>query len=79
MSPAPRRARWADHSLEKGALFGIARTDVEHAVIKRHHRRQRNARSADWLLTAGRLVIAYDHPDHADVTSARVITLWRRR
>jgi len=79
MPSAPRRVRWSDHALEKAALLAIARTDVEHAVIEQHHRRRRNARSADWLLTAGRLVIAYDHPDHADVTSARVITLWRRR
>jgi hypothetical protein len=78
MPPAPCRVRWTDHALEKAALFGIARTDLEYAVID-HRRRRRNARSADWLLTAGRLVIAYDHPDHADVTSARVITLWRRR
>jgi hypothetical protein len=79
MPPAPRRVRWTDHALEKAAMLGIARTDVEHALIEQHHRRRRNARSADWLLSAGRLVIAYDHPDDADVTSARVITLWRRR
>jgi hypothetical protein len=48
-------------------------------VIEHHRRRRRNARSADWLLTLGRLVIAYDHPDHSDTTTARVITLWRRR
>lgn len=79
MPPAPRRVRWTDHALEKAALLGIVRTDVEQAVIEQHHRRRRNPRSADWLLGAGRLVIAYDHPDYADVTSARIITLWRRR
>lgn len=79
MPPAPRRVRWTDHALEKATQLGIPRTDVEHRVIKHHHRRRRNARSADWLLTLGRLVIAYDHPDHADTTTARVITLWRRR
>jgi hypothetical protein len=79
MPAAPRRVRWTDHALQKAALLGIARIDVEQVVIERHHQRRRNARSADWLLTAGRLVIAYDHPDHADVTTARVITLWRRR
>jgi len=77
--PAPRRIRWTDHGLEKATLLGIPRSDVERAVIEHHHRRRRNARSADWLLTAGRLVIAYDHPDHTDKTTARVITLWRRR
>ena len=33
-------------------------------MIEQHHRHRRNARSADWLLVSGRLVIAYDHPDH---------------
>jgi len=47
MPPAPRRVRWTDHALEKAALLGIALTDVEHAVIEQHHRRRRNARSAD--------------------------------
>jgi len=79
MPAGPQRVRWTDHALEKAALLGIARIDVEQVVIEHHHRRRRNARSADWLLTAGRLVIAYDHPDHADATTARVITLWRRR
>jgi hypothetical protein len=79
MPSAPRRVRWTNHALEKAALLGITRLDIEHVVIKHHQRRRRNARSADWLLTTGRLVIAYDHPDHADATTARVITLWRRR
>jgi hypothetical protein len=77
--PAPRRVRWTDHGLDKARLLGIARTDVEHVVIEHHRRRRRNARSADWLLISGRLVIAYDHPDDLDTTTARVITLWRRR
>jgi hypothetical protein len=49
------------------------------AVLEHHRARRRNARSADWLLTSGRLVIAYDHPDHDDLATARVITLWRQR
>jgi hypothetical protein len=79
MPSAPSRVRWTDHALDKAALLGIARRDVEQTVIQHHRRRRRNARSADWLLLSGRLVIAYDHPDHADTTTARVITLWRRR
>jgi hypothetical protein len=63
----------------KAALLGIARTDVERAVVEHHHARRRNARSADWLLASGRLVIAYDHPDHDGPATARVITLWHRR
>jgi len=76
---APRRVRWTAHALEKATLLSISRIDVEQVVIEHHHRRRRNARSADWLLTAGRLVIAYDHPHGTDMTTARVITLWRRR
>jgi hypothetical protein len=79
MPSAPHRVRWTDHARDKAALLGVTRTDAEHVVIADHHRRARNTRSADWLLTSGRLVIAYDHPDHADSTTARVITLWRRR
>ena len=48
-------------------------------MIANHHIRRRNARSADWLVTSSRLVIAYDHPDHGDASTARVVTLWRRR
>lgn len=79
MPSTPRRVRWSDHALEKATLLRITRTDVERVVIEHHHRRRRNARAADWLLTAGRVVIAYDHPDHLDATTARIITLWRRR
>lgn len=60
-------------------MLGISRVDVERAVLEHHRARRRNARSADWLLTSGRLVIAYDHPDYDDSAAARVITLWRRR
>jgi hypothetical protein len=76
---APRRVRWTDHALDKAGLLGIARTDVERAVIDRHFARRRNARSADWRVTSGRLVIAYDHPDHDDASTARIVTLWRQR
>jgi len=79
MPSAPSRVCRTAHALDKAALLGIARIDVEQAVIQHHHRRRRNARSADWLLASGRLVIAYDYPDHADTTTARVITLWQRR
>ncbi|HEU4722701.1 MAG TPA: hypothetical protein VFS59_15180 [Gemmatimonadaceae bacterium] len=79
MPSAPHRVRWTDHALEKATLLGITLIDVEQTVIDQHHRRRRNARSADWLLIAGRVVIAYNHPDHADTTTARVITLWRQR
>jgi hypothetical protein len=76
---APRRVRWTDHALEKAALLGIPRSDVERVVVEHHRTRRRNARSADWLIVSSRLVIAYDHPDHDDLITARIVTLWRRR
>lgn len=75
----PSRVRWTDHASDKAALLRIARTDLKRTVLERHHARRRNARSADWLLTNGRIAIAYDHPDHDDATAARVVTHWRRR
>jgi hypothetical protein len=76
---APRRVRWTDHALEKASLLDIARADVERAVVEQHRARRRNPRSADWRVVRGRLVIVYAHPDHGDLTTARVVTLWRQR
>jgi len=75
----PTRVRWTDHALEKASWLGIARGDIERAVLERHPARQRNARSADWRVISGRFVILYDHPDHGDATTTRIVTLWRRR
>ena len=75
----PRIVAWSDHALAKADLLGISRADVEEAVLAGHVRRKRNTRAADWLLLAGRLAIAYNHPDGDDELTARVVTLWRRR
>jgi hypothetical protein len=58
-------------------MLGIARFDVEDAILGGHDSRVRNARAADWLVQSGRLVVAYNHPDGDDLT-ALVVTLWRR-
>ena len=42
MPSAPRHVRWTDHASEKAVLLGFARTDVEQALITRHHARRRN-------------------------------------
>jgi len=47
--------------------------------MERHRLRRRNARSADWRLTIGRIVIVYVHPDRGDFGAARIVTLWRLR
>jgi hypothetical protein len=77
--PAPFRVRWTAHALEKSWLLDVPQRDVERAVIERHHVRRRNARSADWRVRTGRLVIVYSHPDHGDDSTARIVTLWRWR
>jgi hypothetical protein len=75
--PEPRLVRLTDHALAKAELLGIARTDIEQAVLTRHRQRRRNTGAADWLIVAGRLAIAYNHPDGDDDLVARVVTLWR--
>jgi hypothetical protein len=57
---APSVITWTDHASAKAQLLGIARADVEHAVLGGHHERTRNTGAADWLLRSGRLAIAYN-------------------
>jgi hypothetical protein len=73
----PRIVVWSEHSLAKADFLGIARSDVEDAVLTGHRRRTRNTGAADWLVVAGRLFIAYNYPDGGDELTARVVTLWR--
>jgi hypothetical protein len=79
MPPAePRIIRWTDHALTKAELLSSSRADVETAVLEGHGRRTRNTGAADWLISAGRLAIAYNHPDGDDDLAALIVTLWRR-
>jgi hypothetical protein len=77
MPAAPQVVEWTDHALVKAQLLGIARADVEDAILTRHRHRSRNTRAADWLVVSGRLVVAYNYPAQDDLT-ALVVTLWRR-
>lgn len=79
MPASPSAVRWTDHALAKAQVLGIARADIEFAVLEKHNRRQRNAGAGGWKLRAGNIVIVYDHPDQGDPTVARLITLWRQR
>jgi hypothetical protein len=74
----PRIVRWSDHALAKAELLGLPRADVEAAVLDRHHSRKANTGAADWLVEAGVLAVAYNHPDGDDEIAAFVVTLWRR-
>jgi hypothetical protein len=79
MSPSePRIVVWTDHAVTKAEVLGFARSDVEDALLTGHKSRSRNTRAADWLVTAGRVAIAYNHPDRGDELTARIVTLWRR-
>jgi hypothetical protein len=76
--PAPRLVRWTDHAVAKADLLGYSRVDVESAILERHAQRKRNTGAADWLLSVGRLEVAYNHPDGGDELAALVVSLWRR-
>jgi len=79
MSGDPYLVRWTDHALVKAGMLGFPRADVEEALLQHHHARQRNQGAAGWRVTVGRIVIVYDHPDQGDPSTARLVTLWRRR
>jgi len=79
MPTGPQRVRWTDHAYVKANVLGAAREDVERAVIDRHPARQTNTGAAQWRLLSGPWIILYDHPDGDDQTTARIVTLWRRR
>jgi hypothetical protein len=78
MPEVPRIVAWADHALVKAQLLGIARSDVEDAVLEGHPGRSKNTGAADWLVVSGRLAIAYNHPVDGDELAALIVTLWRR-
>ena len=46
-------------------------------MLEGHRQRTRNTGSADWLTTAGRLAVAYNHPHEGDELVALIVTLWR--
>jgi predicted secreted Zn-dependent protease len=75
----PISVRWTLHALDKAQKLGFARHDVESVLLERHRERRRNAGEAAWRVVAGRLVIAYEHPDDDGPLAARVVTVWRRR
>lgn len=79
MAPdGPKLIRWTDHALVKADLLGFTHADVEAAVLEGHSTRRANTGAADWLVEAGRFVVAYNHPDGDDDLAALVVTLWRR-
>lgn len=65
-----------NHAAERAARYAIPYTDIADVLLLEHSTRQRNRRSADWVVRRGALVIAYNWPDGRDTTAARVVTLW---
>jgi hypothetical protein len=74
----PRLVEWTDHAFVKAELLGVTRTDLERVVLEGHARRERNTGAADWLVSEGKMMVAYNHPHGDDALSALVVTLWRR-
>ena len=74
----PVIVEWTAHAHVRADRLGVARSDIEHAIVEGHRRRRSNPRAADWLLNVGRLTVAYNHPDDGDELAARVVTVWRR-
>jgi hypothetical protein len=56
----PSSVRWTDHALAKAQQIGFTRANVESLLLDSHHDRQRNDGDAQWRLTVGRIVIAYE-------------------
>lgn len=75
----PSIISWTDHALIKAETLGIARADVEAAVLDRYATRARNGGAGDWKLVRNNVVVIFNHPDRDDDVAARIVTLWRRR
>ena len=71
----PRLIEWTDHAFVKADVLGVARTDVERVVLDGHPRRTRNTGAADWLVSEGRLTVAYNRAHRDDGLTALVVTL----
>jgi uncharacterized protein YciI len=69
--------RWTHHALERLESAGLVPSDVEDALLEGHARRLANTRAADCLLLVGPFAIAYNHPDGGDVSTARIVTVYR--
>jgi hypothetical protein len=69
----PISVRWRLHALDMAQKLGFARTDVEPVPLAYHRERRRNAGRARWRVAAGRLTIAYEHPDGDDPLVARIV------
>jgi hypothetical protein len=73
---SPIRVSFSDHASDKASRIGVASSDVADAILEYHDRRRRNPGSANWLVSKGRIVVAYNWPHRGDQAIAYVVTLW---
>jgi len=53
MANPPHLVRWTDHALVKADMLGVARSDIEDAVMDGHDQRARNPGAAQWRVRGG--------------------------
>ena len=75
----PSRVALRQHASDRCREFGHSVEAVSDLVLANHQRRRRNPGSADWLVLAGGLTVAYNWPDQGDTSTARIVTLWPQR
>lgn len=73
---APAIVVLTHHAEEQSIRRGIGRAEVAEVVLVHHADRRHNSRSADWVLSALGMAVAYNWPDRGDSTTALVVTVW---
>jgi hypothetical protein len=58
----PRLVGWTNRALVKAEVLGVTRRDVERVVLESRARADAQHGAADWLVSEGRLMFAYNHP-----------------
>jgi hypothetical protein len=74
----PSTVEWSAHARDKALLLSASIVDIEDALLANHADRTANTGAAEWMIRVGSWAIAYDHPTGDDVTTAKIVTLWRR-
>lgn len=64
------------HAEEQALRRGISAVEIAEIVLTRHADRRHNRGSADWLVSARGIGVAYNWPHQRDATTALVVTVW---
>jgi hypothetical protein len=73
------RFAWTIHAEDRLYERKLTKELVEKAIQEGHPLREPNEGEVDWLVDAGRFVVAYDHPDEEDIDAVRIVTVWTKR